>query len=166
MKRNLGLILVCLLAGMSRLQAGPVLPPLPLTSTAPATRATDTPAANPYATGPGGGCCNCPRTGSCCHRLFEWATYCPKERIGCCHQDCNFCHYKGQVPVYRLLLNPHCVEGSGIYPTAPPIPCPVHTSHKGCAHCRRCGGCTNGPPGACAGGPPGACAGGTPVTSK
>jgi hypothetical protein len=151
MRKKLGVILVILLGGMSRLQAGAVLPPPPLTSTAPATRATDTPTANPYATGPGCGCSNCPRTGSCCRRLFEWATYCPKERIGCCHQECNLCHYKGALPFYMFQLNPHCVEGSGIHPTVPPIPCP---SHKGCAHCRSCGGCTKAVPGACVSGTP------------
>jgi hypothetical protein len=163
MRKVLAAILVVLVVAMSRLDAGTALPPVPATSTAPATRATDIPAANPYARGPGGGCANCPRTGSCWHRLLEWATYCPKERVGCCHPECNACHYKGALRPYVFLLNPHCVEGSGIHPTVPPIPCP---SHKGCAHCRNCGGCTNGPPGTCAQGPPGTCAQGSPGTGK
>ncbi len=149
MKRNLGVILVIFVGGMSRLYAGPALPPLPLTSTAPATRATDIPAANPYARAPGGGCCNCPRTKFCCRRLLEWATYCPKERYCCCPRQCNFCHYKGALPYYTFMLNPHCVEGSGIHPTLPPTPCP---SHKGRGHGRDCASCANGPPGACAAG--------------
>jgi hypothetical protein len=155
MRKSLAAILVILLSATARLHAGAVrpLPPLPVTATAPETRATDIPAANPYAREPGGGCCNCPRTGSCWHRLLGWATYCPKERIGCCHGECNVCHYKGEVPVYLFFLNPCCVEGSGIHPTAPPFPCPS----KGATHCRHCSSCAKGPCRTCAACPSSGC---------
>ena len=137
-EQEAGRLLVILLRD-SRLHAGPALPPVPLTSTAPATH-------HRYSSGQplrnrAGLQMIFRAPGFCCRRLLEWATYCPKRAHGCCHPECNLCHYKGTLPLYLLMLNPHCVEGSGIHPTVPPIPC---TSHKGCASCRSCGGCANG----------------------
>ncbi|HWG45108.1 MAG TPA: hypothetical protein VN688_20225 [Gemmataceae bacterium] len=82
--------------------------------------------------------CACPgnKSGSCLHRLLEWATYCPKERIGCCH-SCNSCTYKGVVPLY-LFFGRTCATGSGLHATFPNPSC--------------CHGCTN-----CAAGSPAGC---------
>lgn len=107
----------------------------------PGVRALAQPGAFIHYAPPGGaGCCNgCPghKTESCLHRLIAWATYCPKERIGCCH-SCNSCHYKGVLPIYLFMLNPKCVEGSGIHATFPNPPC-THGC-KTCAAGAPCGG--------------------------
>jgi hypothetical protein len=96
---------------------------------------------SPYPNGPN--CCGQPAKphGSCLHRLLAWATYCPKERIGCC-QSCNTCRYKGSLPLYAF-FGKICVEGSGVHPTLPPDCC---HGHKGCKGCK---GCANGPPCGC-----------------
>jgi hypothetical protein len=85
---------------------------------------------------PAGTCCGCQPDHArrfCLRRLIEWATYCPKERIGCC-KSCNSCQYKGAEPVY-LYMTEFCKEGSGIRPTFAPNCC------HGCKGC--CNGCTN-----------------------
>lgn len=70
---------------------------------------------------PGGaaGCCghNCHTQGCFLYKVWVWATYCPKERLGCCRGFCNSCQYKGALPFYLFFLNPKCMEGSGVHPT-------------------------------------------------
>jgi hypothetical protein len=87
---------------------------------------------------PGAGCANCPghKSGCCLHRLIEWATYCPKERIGCC-RSCNSCQYKGVLPL-NLFFGRTCAAGSGLHATFP---------NPTCSH--GCAGCTTGAPCGC-----------------
>jgi hypothetical protein len=103
---------------------------------------TPAPRITPMAVSPGyhAACpsCGCQPTharGGCLHRLIEWCTYCPQERIGCC-SSCNSCHYKGFIHPYLLMMNPPCKEGSGMHATLPPENC--HGGH-GCAKCSTCG---------------------------
>lgn len=82
-----------------------------------------------------GSSCNCcpgsKKRGSLCHVLLEWATYCPKERIGIC-KTCNTCKYKGALPFYPF-FGRGCQEGSGVHPTLPPdYSCHCH---QGCSRC-------------------------------
>jgi hypothetical protein len=95
----------------------------------------------PYGSGPGGG-----QGGGCCHdchpqgcflkKLWVWATYCPKERVGCITPlACGSCHYKGSVPYYLFYLNPHCVEGTGLHSTY------MHQCYRGCQGCAAAGTC-------------------------
>ena len=81
------------------------------------------------------GCQPAHARGGCLHRLIEWCTYCPEQRIGCC-QSCNSCHYKGFIQPYLFMMNPPCREGSGMHPTLPPENC---HSRQGCAKCSTCG---------------------------
>lgn len=107
--------------------------PSPTTSAANGT-ATPLPTP-PQAYGAGcGGCCQ--RGGSCLHRLIEWATYCPKERLGCCRNVCNSCHYKGAIPLY-LYVGKICQEAPYVRPTFPPPTC-CHGCNKGCGSCNNC----------------------------
>jgi hypothetical protein len=79
-----------------------------------------------YGPNPNCGCCPGKKSGSCVHRLIEWATYCPKERIGCCH-CCTSCQYKGVLPYYQFFLR--CQEGSGLHATF------THPCYQGCKDC-------------------------------
>ena len=85
----------------------------------PGVRALARPGSFPeYAPPPDGLCCPGCKHGSLCHRLLEWATYCPKERVCTCCSCCNSCQYKGAfVPPYLFFLNPPCYEGSGLRQT-------------------------------------------------
>ena len=127
----------------------PASPPATPTANGPTTPSPATPAANGTAAAPSpalngsgagcGGCCQ--RGGSCLHRLIEWATYCPKERLGCCHNFCNSCQYKGAVPLY-LYVGKICQEAPYVRPTfGPPVCC--HGCNKGCGNCN--GGATAAP---------------------
>jgi hypothetical protein len=151
MRTKRAAILVILLGAGSRLMAADpqpaatVTPPILMTSPNPtptpayvppngngsangATNATAAPLP-PAASGGCAGCGGyCQRGGSCLHRIIEWATYCPKERISCCH-SCNSCHYKGVIPLY-VFVGQICKEGPGIHATFPPPPC-THGC-KGC----------------------------------
>ncbi len=165
MKRKLAAIVVIVLAAGARVLHGAPEPPAnptpPVTPAAseptpppPATPAVNgaptpsptasalngngttvpqTPALNGYGAGCGG-CCE--RGGSCLHRLIEWATYCPKERLGCCRNICNSCQYKGAIPLY-LYVGKICKEAPYVRPTfAPPTCC--HGCNKGCGSCNNC----------------------------
>ena len=96
----------------------------------PATAAAEvTPLTPPSASAAESGCgCATEGRGSCLHRLIEWATYCPKERFGCCKSSCNSCQYKGSLPIY-LFTGHYCREGSGVHPTFAPNCC------QGCKGC-------------------------------
>jgi hypothetical protein len=72
------------------------------------------------------GCCPGNKSSSCIHRLIAWATYCPKERIGCCH-SCTSCQYKGVWPFYQSFLR--CQDGSGLHATF------THQCYQGCKGC-------------------------------
>ncbi len=109
--------------------------PAPATDTtmptdAAATSTLTPPSAYAAVSGCGGAC---ERGGSCLHRLIGWATYCPKERLGCCGHSCNSCQYKGSLPIYWF-TGRYCAEGSGIHPTFAP----------NCCH--GCKGCSSGAP--------------------
>jgi hypothetical protein len=151
MRSKLAAILVIVLgAGARLLHAAPEPAANTTPSAAPAAPAANgsatpspaTPAANgtaaplsPALNGNGAGCGGCcQRGGSCLHRLIEWATYCPKERLGCCRNICNSCQYKGSVPLY-LYVGKICQEAPYVRPTFPPPTC--------CHGCKSCGGCKN-----------------------
>lgn len=87
----------------------------------------------PYGPRPAGVCCPGCKSGSCIHRLIEWATYCPKYRACSCCQCCNSCQYKGVVPLYRFFLNPPCLEGSGLHVTF------NNECYRGSKDCTTCG---------------------------
>ncbi len=100
------------------------------TVSSPGVSALATPASLIQYAAPAEGCANCPgnKSGCCLHRLLEWATYCPKERIGCCH-SCNSCHYKGVFPLYPF-FGRTCAVGSGLHATF---------SNPSCSHgCKGC----------------------------
>lgn len=84
--------------------------------------------------GAGTGCDGC--GGYACHpqgcifrKVLIWATYCPKERLGCCHNFCNSCQYKGVEPLYLFFLNPKCFEGGIHRPTF------TNECYRGCKGC-------------------------------
>ena len=88
----------------------------------------------PYGPPPDGACCPGRKSGSCIHRLIDWATYCPKNRVCSCTSCCNSCQYKGVVPIYLFFLNPKCVEGSGLHRTFP------NECYRGCQGCAAAAG--------------------------
>jgi hypothetical protein len=85
------------------------------------------PAPNAACAGCGGQACH--PQGCIFRKLFVWATYCPKTRLGCCHKCCNSCQYKGVEPPYLFFLNPKCIEGSGVSATFP------NQCYRGCNGC-------------------------------
>lgn len=101
----------------------------------PGVRALAGPGSFPeYGPPPGGICCPCHKNGSLCHRLLEWATYCPKYRVCTCCSCCNSCQYKGAiVPPYLFFQNPPCYEGSGLRQTF------MHECYRGCQGCAAAG---------------------------
>ena len=105
------------------------------TVASPGVSALVTPASLIQYAAPPEGCANCPgnKSGCCLRRLIEWATYCPKERIGCCH-SCNSCYYKGVPSVYPF-FGRTCAVGSGLQATFPNPTC-----------CHGCKGCSAGSP--------------------
>jgi hypothetical protein len=101
--------------------------------TTPGVRALARPGSFPEY-GPYPGCISCPghKNGSCIHRLIEWATYRPQNRVCACTSCCNSCQYKGVIHPYLFFLNPKCYPGTGLRETT------CNQCYRGCKDCGNC----------------------------
>lgn len=114
----------------------PIQPPLNnwLSASSPGVTALATPASFlQYGPPPAGLCCPGCKNSSCIHRLIEWATYCPKERVW--SSCCNSCQYKGVLPIYTIMMTPPCVCGSGLHATF------TNQCYRGCNDCAAAAPC-------------------------